>query len=240
MSASVTKTTGANGSVTKDGVYQYSIPYYVKTASEVLTVQKDTYQLSAGSSGVLLKEVSRTWQALNNPNPNTGYIVTVVYEGGGATSRLGTSKDTDTLFDVDFQTLELPIESHWNFEEIKKKYGGYQDPNDSTRWIFADYEVGKENGGKLSPMRGVRTYMVLHCTVEKKYSSKSLPGGALSDVGKWTTNIPGFNKSLINTDGRNWLKMPTQATLRGGVWQITEAWKLSEKDVWPEEVYQQG
>lgn len=240
MSASATKTTGANGSVTKDGVYQYSIPYYVKTASEVLTVAKDTYQLSEGSSNILLKEVSRTWQALNNPNPNTGYIVTVVYEGGQASNRSGTSEDNDTLFDVDFQTLELPIESHWNFEEIKKKYGGYQDPNDSTRWIFADYEVGQEGGGKLSPMRGVRTYMVLHCTVEKKYSSNILPSGALSDVGKWTTDIKGLNNNLIKTAGRNWLKMPTQATKRGGVWQISEAWKLSEKAVWPEEVYEKG
>jgi hypothetical protein len=228
-----TKTTGATGSVSKEGIYQYSVPYYVETAGECLSVGKDSYVVT----GVTLNEVSRSWECLNNGTAKPGYILTVVYEGG-ATS--GDQASANESFDLDFQTLEVPIESHWNFEEIKKKYGGYQDPDDSSRWIFADYEAGKENTKQTSPMKGVTTYMVLHCTVSKNYSARSLPKGALSDVGKWTNNVPGLDSSVIDTQGRNWLKMPTKATLRGSLWEISESWKLSEKQVWPEEVYKKG
>jgi hypothetical protein len=89
-------------------------------------------------------------------------------------------------------------------------------------------------------MKGVRTYMVLHCTVSKRYSAKSLPGEALSDVGKWTDGVPGLPSNVAPSEGRNWLKMPTQATKRGNLWQISESWKLSEKALWPDEVYKKG
>ena len=221
---------GETGSISKDGVYQYSVPYYVKTAPEVLTVAKDTYRVGGEA---LIKEVSRSWVS-NNP----GYIVTVVYEGGSSGGGGGGGNDEDGVsWEYDFNILEEPIESHWNFEEIKKKYGGWKDPNDDTRWIFADKEVGKESGTEISPMKGVTSYMVLHCTVSKSYSSTSLPAGILSKVGQAVKNIPGIKALDFDPKGRNWLTMPVQATLRGGVWQIYESWKLSEKVVWPAEVY---
>lgn len=223
------KTEGGTGSVSKDGVVQESVVYYVSTPEEVLTVGKTP------PSG--LTETTRNWTALNALD-TTGYIVTVTYEGGvqsssGGVSSSGSSED-QVYWSYDYNLLEEPIESHWNFEEIKKKYGGWKDPNDESRWIFADYEPGKEKSKVLSPMKGVRTYMVLHLTVSKNYSAKTLPAGLLAKVGTQTSNIKGLT---FNTNGRTWLTMPVQATLRGNVWQISESWKLSEKFKWPDEVY---
>jgi hypothetical protein len=220
---------GETGSISKDGVYQYSVPYYVKTAEEVLSVAKDTYKVGSGS---LIKEVSRSW--VSNA---VGYIVTIVYEGGSASGGGGGNKDDEASWDFDFHILEEPIESHWNFLEIKKKYGGWKDPNDETRWVFPDKEPGKESGTNLSPMKGVTTYMVLHCTASKSYSSANLPAGILSKVGIAVSGLPAGASLDFDTKGRNWLTMPVQATLRGGTWQIYESWKLSEKVVWPAEVY---
>jgi hypothetical protein len=220
---------GETGSISKDGVYQYSVPYYVKTAEEVLSVAKDTYKVGGRS---LIKEVSRSWVA-----HGTGYIVTVVYEGGSASGGGGGNKDDEASWDFDFHILEEPIESHWNFLEIKKKYGGWKDPNDETRWVFPDKEPGKESGTNLSPMKGVTTYMVLHCTASKSYSAAILPTGILSKVGIAVSGLPAGASLDFDTKGRNWLTMPVQATLRGGTWQIYESWKLSEKVVWPAEVY---
>jgi hypothetical protein len=220
---------GETGSISKDGVYQYSVPYYVKTAQEVLSVAKDTYKVGGGS---LIKEVSRSW--VSNA---VGYIVTIVYEGGSASGGGGGNKDDEASWDFDFHILEEPIESHWNFSEIKKKYGGWKDPNDETRWVFPDKEPGKEGGTDLSPMKGVTTYMVLHCTASKSYSAAKLPAGILSKVGIAVSELPAGASLDFDTKGRNWLTMPVQATLRGGIWQIYESWKLSEKVVWPAEVY---
>jgi hypothetical protein len=220
---------GETGSISKDGVYQYSVPYYVKTAEEVLSVAKDTYKVGGGS---LIKEVSRSW--VSNA---IGYIVTIVYEGGSASGGVGGKKDDEASWDFDFHILEEPIESHWNFSEIKKKYGGWKDPNDETRWVFPDKEPGKESGTNLSPMKGVTTYMVLHCTASKSYSAANLPAGILSKVGIAVSELPAGASLDFDTKGRNWLTMPVQATLRGGIWQIYESWKLSEKVVWPAEVY---
>lgn len=225
------KTEGGTGSVSKDGVVQESVVYYVSTPEEVLSVGK---QAPSG-----LAETTRNWTALNALD-TTGYIVTVTYEGGvqsssGGGSSSGSSGD-QVYWSYDYNLLEEPIESHWNFEEIKKKYGGWKDPNDESRWIFADYEPGKEKSKKLSPMKGVRTYMVLHLTVSKNYSARTLPN-ILDRVGTQTGTIKGLD---FDTGGRNWLVMPVQATLRGNIWQISESWKLSEKFKWPEEVYTDG
>ena len=222
------KTEGGTGSISKDGVVQESVVYYVSTPEEVLTVGK--------TPPPGLEETTRNWSALNALD-TTGYTVTVTYEGGSQSgdsiSSSGTSQD-QVYWSYDYNLLEEPIESHWQFEEIKKKYGGWKDPNDEGRWIFADYEPGKEKSKKLSPMKGVRTYMVLHLTVSKNYSAKTLPAGLLSKVGTQTERIKGLD---FDKGSRNWLVMPVQATKRGNVWQISESWKLSEKFKWPEEVY---
>ena len=219
------KTEGATGSTSRDGVIQETIVYHVDDVGLVLTVGKQPPQG--------LEETTRSWTAMN-VNESTYYTVTVNYEGGSTNGGSQNNSEEDMYWSYDYNLLEEPIESHWDIDAIKEKYGGYTDPNDDTRWIFAEFEKGKEEEKIPSPMAGVRTYMVLHLTVSKNYSSKNLPSGILSNAGKPVKSVQGVE---IDIGDREWLTMPAKATKRGSVWQISESWKLSEKVKWPEEVY---
>lgn len=240
-------TEGATGSKNKEGVIQWVIPYYVPNIDKVLTVGKVLYEGC--------EEVSRTWSC-NNDGPNPSYIVTVVYEGGSAESDQNTYGDEDsTVWSLDFEIAEEPIESHWNFDEIKKQYGGkWADPENEEDWVFGKElpsgssassglgGKGKVGGGAKNPMKGVKTYLVMNCTASVSYTKKTLPKEVISKIGGLEPRIPDaplqFNS--LDVGPRNWLKMPPQISKRGNVWQINESWRLSEYVAWPKEVYPGG
>ncbi|MBU6170593.1 MAG: hypothetical protein KGQ87_03750 [Verrucomicrobia bacterium] len=240
-------TEGATGSKSKEGVIQWVIPYYVPNIDQVLTVGKTDYEGC--------EEVSRTWSC-NNDGTNPSYIVTVVYEGGSAESDQNTYGDEDsTVWSLDFEIAEEPIESHWNFEEIKKQYGGkWGDPENEEDWVFPKElpagsssgsglgGKGKVGGGAKNPMKGVKTYLVMNCTASVSYTKKTLPKEVISKIGGLEPRIPDAPPQFNSLDvgPRNWLKMPPQISKRGNVWQINESWRLSEYVAWPKEVYPGG
>jgi hypothetical protein len=247
MSTSNFITVGATGSKSKEGVIQWVVPYYVQSIAEVKTVGKEDYEDC--------QEVSRTW-ACNNDGADPSYIVTVTYEGGSAESNNATYGDEEsTVWSLDFEMAEEPIEAHWNFEEIKKVYGGrWADPETKVDWTFdetlpagskASSGLGgksKVGGGNKNPMFGVKTYIVMNCIASVSYTKKTLPPTVINNIGKLYLKIPEappqFNS--LDTGKRNWMKMPPQISKRGNVWQISESWKLSEYYEWPKEVYQDG
>ena len=248
MSSSNIKIEGATGSKSKEGVVQWVVPYYVTNIEQVLTAGEKEYQGA--------QEVSRTWSC-NNDGPDPSYIVTVVYEGGNAGSGSdATYGDNESaVWSLDFEISEEPIETHWNFEEIKKQYGGkWGDPENEEDWIFpkelpAGSSTGSGLGGKSklgagtkNPMKGVKTYLVMNCTASVSYTKKTLPKEVISKIGGLESKIPDapsqFNS--LDTGPRNWLKMPPQISKRGNVWQISESWRLSEYVAWPKEVYPGG
>ena len=247
MSSSNIKIEGATGSKSKEGVIQWVIPYYVTSISDVFKVGTGKYEEC--------QEVSRTWSC-NNDGPNPSYIVTVVYEGGSAESDKSTNGDEDSsVWSLDFEIAEEPIESHWNFEEIKKKYGGkWGDPENEEDWVFPkDLPAGSSSGsglggknkvgpGNKNPMKGVKTYLVMNCTASVSYTKKTLPSDVVDKVGKLYAKIPDAPPQFrsLDTGGRNWLKLPPQISKRGNVWQINESWRLSEYVEWPKEVYKDG
>lgn len=240
-------TEGATGSKSKEGVIQWVIPYYVPNIDQVLTVGKKDYEDC--------EEVSRTWRC-NNDGTNPSYIVTVVYEGGNAESDQNTYGDEDsTVWSLDFEIAEEPIESHWNFDEIKKQYGGkWADPENEEDWVFGKEMPagssassglggkGKVGGGAKNPMKGVKTYLVMNCTASVSYTKKTLPKEVVSKIGGLEPRIPDAPRQFNTLDvgPRNWLKMPPQISKRGNVWQINESWRLSEYVAWPKEVYPGG
>jgi hypothetical protein len=247
MSASNFITVGATGSKSKEGVIQWVVPYYVTNIAQVHTVGKEDYEEC--------QEVSRTW-ACNNDGADPSYIVTVTYEGGSAESNNATYGDEEsTVWSLDFEMAEEPIEAHWNFEAIKKKYGGkWGDPENEEDWVFpkelpAGTSSGSGLGGKSkvgqgnkNPMKGVKTYIVMNCIASVSYTKKTLPKTVIDNIGKLYRSLPDappqFNS--LDTGNRNWMKMPPQISKRGNVWQISESWKLSEYYEWPKEVYQDG
>jgi hypothetical protein len=247
MSTSNFITVGATGSTSKEGVIQWVVPYYVTNKSEVLNVGKQPYENCA--------EVSRSWSC-NNDGANPSYIVTVTYEGGSTGSEGATYGDEEsTIWSIDFEMAEEPIEAHWNFEEIKKTFGGkWADAENEEDWVFAKElpagsstssglpGKGKGSSGKKSPMKGVKTYIVMNCIASVSYTKKTLPKSVIGNIGKLYRELPDAPAQFNSLDKgkRNWMKMPPQITKRGNVWQISESWKLSEYYEWPKEVYPDG
>lgn len=247
MSNTDIKVEGATGSKSKEGVIQWVIPYYVSDVSQVQTVGKTPYE---GCT-----EVSRSWTC-NHDGSTPSYIVTVTYEGGSTESdNSATYSDEDSqVWSLDFELAEEPIEAHWNFDEIKKQYGGkWADPENQQDWVFPKELPegssaksglgGSKKGAKpQNPMFGVSTYLSMICTASVSYTKKTLPSDVVSKIGKMYRAIPGapqqFNQ--LETAQRTWMKLPPQVSKRGNVWQISESWRLSEYYEWPKEVYPEG
>lgn len=238
---------GATGSKSKEGVIQWVIPYYVSSRTEVLSVGAENYEGC--------QEVSRSWSC-NNDGTDPSYIVTITYEGGSQQSDGATYGDEEsTIWSLDFEMAEEPIEAHWNFEEIKKTFGGkWADPENEEDWVFPKElpagsksssglgGKGKVGAGNKNPMKGVKTYIVMNCIASVSYTKKTLPKTVVSNIGKLYRELPDAPAQFNSLDKgkRNWMKMPPQITKRGNVWQISESWKLSEYYEWPKEVYPDG
>jgi hypothetical protein len=233
---------GATGSKSKEGVIQWVVPYYVQNIAQVKTAGKGAYEGC--------QEVSRTW-ACNNDGTDPSYIVTVTYEGGSSESVSATYGDEEsTVWSLDFEMAEEPIEAHWNFEEIKKKYGwevidgvgGFPEKLPAGSGESSGLSSNKSGGGAKSPMFGKKTFIEMNCIASVSYTKRTLPGSVIGNIGKSSSNIPGAPSDFNGLDKgeRNWIKMPPQISKRGNVWQISESWKLSEYYKWPKEVYPDG
>jgi hypothetical protein len=230
------ETVGATGSRSREGVVQWVVPYFVGSLTEI-------NNLPAGYEGCT--RVSSTW--VSNNDGTGSAIATITYEGADVTSQAGDSYNKPS-WSIDFDLTELPIESHWNFEAIKTKYGGGYDPNDPVKWIFPEKMPSGQSGtglstnsaqGKSNPMYGVRTYIVMYTRVSKSYSRTTSPSDVTSKIGKQSVSIPGAPAALggLAKGDKSWLQLPPQVSKRGGVWEITESWKLSEHYEWQDQVY---
>jgi hypothetical protein len=233
------ETEGATGSKSREGVVQWVVPYYVSSLSLVDSLPS-TYE-GCG-------KVSSTWVS-NNDGTSPSAIVTVTYEGADDTSMNMNGDEYDKpSWSIDFDLIEMPIESHWNFEKIKNMYGGGYDPDDPERWLFpktmpvgsggTGLKKGNDGEGKENPMYGVRTYIVMYTRVSKSYTKKTTPD-VVSKIGKQLAGIPGAPSEFndLAKGERSWLQLPPRVSKRGKVWEVTESWKLSEYREWQDEVY---
>lgn len=241
---------GATGSLSKEGVIQWTVSYYCASINDIFTVNDSTYQGC--------EQVSRTW-ACNNDGDDPSYTVTIVYEGGAEDSKAEDGNLDDEMWSIDCEIREAPIISHWNFTKIQREYGGkWEDSNTMDNWIFdkilpesssAKSGTGKNRSGAdgvTNPLFGVTTYLVLIPTVSVSYTVKTLKSNIFSHIGKSYNNIPDapqkFNDIDVATEGGNktWMKLAPQVSKRGNVWTVTESYRLSEYHAWPKEVYPDG
>jgi hypothetical protein len=242
MSTESIITVGATGSKSNEGVIQWVIPYYVSDISQVLTIGVGDYENC--------QEVSRTWSC-NNDGAGPSYIVTVTYEGGEVTSNSATGDGgAGTVWSLDYEVSEVPINAHWNWDVIKKTYGAYEEEGS---WLFPESMPSEGGGSKSSglggskavgsgeknPMYGKNTYIVMLPIVSVSYTKKTLPARVINGIGKMLSTIPEAPQAISSLDkgSRNWIQMPPQVSKRGNTWSITESWKLSENDPWPKAVY---
>lgn len=241
--ASGFKVEGAKGTRDKNMISSWSVPYHAETRAECYKVGDKTF--------MGMPEIGRDIQAQNMGSDGAPFVVTVQYQGysnedGGSPE---TEKDTEN-WSCDFDFSEEPLQSHPNWENIKKTYGGVVDdqgdvtfppklPNGSSA---AKSGLGAANiitSSDRNPLYGQKTYLKLRARVSRSWSSRTLPKELLLNVGRIVNEIPDAPTALTELDigGRDWLSTPPKIKQNGDVWGLTQEWLLSDFGGWPEEVY---
>lgn len=231
---------GASGSRDENKISTFTVPYYVESFSEVITVGQDDYH------GLI--ESSRTWQAWNAGND--GYVVTVVYKGHLAEDPQIEDPVKTEQWSMDFDFAEEPLESHPKLAEIKSFYGGYIDENEL---VFPELMPNKTKSkaglsqkslaaGDKNPLFGVKTYAVMNARVSRSWSAKRIPKNAVDDIGKIYNTIPDAPDAIADIDfgDRTWLAMPPKISQNGNVWRIENEWLLSPLAGWVDSIYQKA
>lgn len=183
-----------------------------------------------------IPEVSRSWSQLEGC---MGYEVSIKYEG-----KLQEGADADE-YTLDVSFSEEPIESHPNWDRIKKEYRG--SINSEGEVEFQEYirmpkklnTLPGSKGFSKNPMLGHKTWMALRAVIRHTYTSKRRPN--LNMIGKIVKRAPGGYET---PEGHDWLVMPPKARKKSGGkdpdqerFEITVEYLLSPMGGWPEAVY---
>jgi hypothetical protein len=230
---------GATGGRDENKISTFSVPYYVETLADVVTVGAGNYHG--------LVESTRSWQAWN---AGTAWLVTVIYKGHLEDDPDAEDPVQTEQWTVDFDFSEEPIESHPKLAKIKEFYGGYTKDNEL---VFPEIlpngskgksGLGKSGGdaGEKNPMHGVSTYAVMTARVTRSWSTKDIPKNAVNDIAKIYRKIPDAPNGIdaIDFGDRTWMAMPPKISQNGNVWRIENEWLLSPPAGWVEQVYEKG
>lgn len=212
---------GANGGLDAKGLASHVVPYYVATLEEAKTV---------GEAPLGLGEQGRKW----SNHPVGGYQVDVTYQGRGRE----VSDDGD-VYSFDSSFAEEPLTSHPDWDVISKTYGAIEKDGKLTfpKEMPSGTTSGTSKGsgkGKLNPLYGLSTYLVLRAVFRRTRIVDSIPDDLLSSVGSVKSSLPG---GLPTPADHNWLIMPPKASKKGNVYEIQDEWTMSKKGGWPAEVY---
>jgi hypothetical protein len=217
---------GSYDSATRE--YSFSLTYVVPDFADVTTHGQTKYR------GI--PEVSRSWTQLEGC---LGYELTIKYQG-----KLEEDPTDVDDYSLDVSFSEEPLQSHPNWQEIKKKYRGQvvDDKVEFQEYIRLPKKLNTQPGSKgfsKNPMYGHTTWMVLKAVVRHSYVSRSRP--SLSMIGRIVSRAPG---GFDTPDGHDWLVMPPKATRRSGsgpdseLFNVTVEYLLSPIGGWPETVYE--
>ena len=232
---------GATGGIDDKGIATFTIPYLAKSKLSILKV---------GNEKVLgLDPTTRSWEMLNDGT--LGYKVTVIYKGHMDDQEPDEGKEIfSEKWAIDYDHSEEPLEAHPRLDAILKAYGGrvLEKPSDGVTFDKTMPKTpsgsfggsSKVKAGDKNPMYGLKTYPLRQATVTRSYSTKKIPASAIRNVDKIVKDIPGapdgFNE--LTPDGRNWITGSPKITQEGGVWSVTESWKLSPPGGFPEILFE--
>lgn len=218
---------GAAGGRDENKISSFTVPYFVTSAAEIVTVGAGSY--------LGLKESGRTWEAWNDGSD--GWKVRVSYKGHMEGDESAVDPSETEQWDIDFDFAEEPLESHPDLRLILDTYGGYIDegeakfPEIMPTGTKASTGLGKKSlsAGDKNPMFGTKTYPVMTARITKSWSAAIIPKNAVGDIGKIYKQIPGIPESIADVDfgDRDWLTMPPKITQNGNVWRILNEWLLS-------------
>jgi len=208
------RTTGTAGTRDETGLLSVTVPYYVPSEDEVLTIGLD--------APLGLQEVGRDWSDVEGLE---GFNVTVSYEG----FEDGKDESDEESIEFDPSFSEEPIESHPSFIYLKNRFGGRLDDKGKVQWNETIAPTGsalKASGSKevKNPLFGISTYLALKSVFRRTYTVRELPSDLLEAYGEIVESLP---DGFPTPSGRNWLRLPPKVSKRGNVFQISEELILS-------------
>ncbi len=219
---------GTEGSRDDTGLITLSVPYFVSTLSDALTIGKEP--------PLGLEEVGRDWEDIEGFGEDGGFRVVVKYEGFEDGKEEG-----EETFEYTPGFSEEPIESHPLYLNLLEIYQGVYDPEaKSTTWplTYQSKSNGlKASGGKdaKNPMLDVNTFILLTCTFVHTYSARVIPDNLVDRIGELRDDLPG---GFPTPSGRNWMLMAPRIRKRGNAFTVTEEWLLSPAGgEWSKAVY---
>ena len=207
------KLNGVSGSVSKTGLASITVPFYVDTLAEALTVTPDF--------GITLPMVGRQFRETENG----GFEVSLTYEGLESDP-----SDDQADFELDVSMQDDPIQTHRSFADLKALYG----------WDVAEERFPEKDPNKEpSPAYGAESYLAVGAVFRITTTKRTIPGSVLKGIGLITAAPPGIAQFQIpNADGnRNWLKSAPKIKRKGNAVNITEEYLLSGPKGWLPTIY---
>jgi hypothetical protein len=226
------QTQGIRGRRDPRGLVSLTVPWYCSSLEETMTV---------GEATVLgLPEVGRD---LAQVEMKDKFLVNISYEG-----LMSDAGDMST-FEFEDSFSEDPIETHPEFEQLKKDYNGSIDP--STKrvvWpeILKSGSSGSQNGllgvltaGKQgkNPLYGLTTYLAQKGIWRRTFLVKKLPANLFDSIGQVFSSLPTEAKDMPVPKDRNWLFIPPKLSWKGNCWEVGEQLMMSPPGGWPPQVY---
>jgi hypothetical protein len=155
------------------------------------------------------------------------------YEKVAGSSEVNTSNDIGLIEELDFSSIQSPIQTSPNFQNLVSTYG----------WDEATQSFPKKiSGGSDSPVFGTTDFLSYSCVYRQIQTLASVPSGIFDNIGTIDDNVP-FKKIAdpAHGDERTWLYLAPKIASRGNAFQITQEWMLSGFGTgWIPEIYSQA
>lgn len=204
---------GTKISITKEGIQRVRRMYYVDDVSDMASIPS----VSEGVNGRVVGQVELE---ADQAEEGRQFVVTVTYEGraGGGGGGGGERK----TYSWRREDSAEPIVTNPNFEEIRKRYGGYASEPGSKDYKWPELKLKK--GTARNPMEGVESFLSVGGEWQETELVDAIPQGLFEGMWEIVDHVPG---GLPTPRSRAWLVMPPSVEQRGAVFVVTRAWKLT-------------
>jgi len=152
------------------------------------------------------------------------------YEKVAGSSEVNPSSDIGLIEELDFSSIQSPIQTNPNFQNLVSTYGWDDATQSFPQKIF---------GGDASPVYGTSDFLSYSCVYRQIQTKESVPSTIFDNIGTIDDNVP-FKKipDPANSDERTWLYLAPKIVSRGNAFQITQEWMLSGFGTgWISEIY---
>lgn len=145
--------------------------------------------------------------------------------------------------EIDFATVDSPIETFGRFDELAKKWGAKFDGDkfDGFARRIADpagiFNAGSSLGRSVkNPFYGVSRFVETNPVLRIAFGLKDFNSDLFRDVGKIAVpQVPEGQSYLRDApDGKTWLKRTIKGSWRGNVWQFNLDYALGD---WAPDLY---